>query len=123
MSETSGDKRRDPRSQISATQVRMGEEWEYFYGYAKNISRSGLFVYTVRPLNVGDVFNIEFTLPDTEIAVKCAARVVWERSYHQADTHGPRMGIQFSNLDPETAGRLDQWVDSRLHRHGNETSH
>lgn len=124
LEETQGEKRRDPRSPILATQVRMGEEWEYFYGYAKNISRSGLFVYTVRPLNVGDEFKIEFTVPGTEISVNCAARVVWERSYHQADTHGPRMGIKFSNIDPQTADRLDQWIASQLKsRQGKETSH
>lgn len=117
------DKRLDPRSPIHPTQVRMGEEWEYFYGYARNVSRSGLFVHTVRELKVGDEFKIEFTIPDTDITVRCTARVVWERSSHHADSHGPRMGIRFSDIDPQTADRINQWVATQLPRHGNETNH
>lgn len=117
------DKRADPRSPIHATQVRMGTEWEYFYGYARNVSRSGLLVYTVRELKVGDEFKIEFTLPDTDITVRCAAKVMWERSYHQAENHSPRMGVRFSDIDPRTADSIDRWVTSRLNPHGNETSH
>jgi len=34
-----------------------------FFGYAKNISRGGLFIATVKPREVGEVFTIELTLP------------------------------------------------------------
>jgi len=59
------DRRTRLRSPIIVTQVKMGDERRYFFGYAKNLSHSGVFVQTISPKDVGDEFNIEFIIPKT----------------------------------------------------------
>jgi len=103
-------KRAHLRLPILVTQVKMGEGKRFFFGYAKNISRAGIFIQTVSPKDVGNEFNIEFMLPKTETTVKCRCKVIWSRVYKKASTHEPGMGLAFLDLDPETAEKVEQWV-------------
>jgi len=43
---------------------------------AENISFSGMLLLTNFPMNVGDVFSVEFTLPTHDIPVQAKAKVV-----------------------------------------------
>jgi Tfp pilus assembly protein PilZ len=92
----------------------MGDEWNYFYGYAKNISRSGVFIHTVKQKEVGDEFNIELTIPKTDITVKCRSKVVWNRSIASKGAHGLCMGLKFSDIEPSLASKIDNWVAMQL---------
>jgi uncharacterized protein (TIGR02266 family) len=104
------DRRTNLRGTILVTQVKMGDERRYFFGYAKNISRSGIYIQTVSPKNVGDKFNIEFIVPKTDIFVKCICEVVWSRPYSKSGNVEPGMGLNFVELDPSVADRIEDWV-------------
>ncbi len=107
------DRRTNLRGTILVTQVKMGDERRYFFGYAKNVSRSGIFIQTVSPKKVGDKFNIEFTIPKTDILVKCVCEVVWSRPYSKAGNDEPGMGLNFVDLDPTVANKIEAWVLSQ----------
>jgi len=103
-------KRSHLRAPILVTHVRMGEDRKYFFGYAKNISLSGIFIQTVTPKDVGEEFNIEFILPKTEITVKCRCRVIWNRRYSEGGKYEPGMGLKFEEIDPVLAAQVAEWV-------------
>jgi uncharacterized protein (TIGR02266 family) len=90
-------------------QVKIGDPRSYFFGYATNISASGIFIQTVSPRDVGSEFEIEFAIPKTEISTRCRARVVWSRKYSSGKQE-PGMGLQFLDLDSESADRIEDWV-------------
>jgi uncharacterized protein (TIGR02266 family) len=98
------------RANIAVTETRVGDEREYFFGYAMNLSKTGAFIHTLRPRKVGEEFDIQFTVPRTGIFVKCRAKVVWTREFAQGDTQAPGMGVELMDLDPEVAEKLDKWV-------------
>ncbi len=103
-------KRARLRQPILVTQVKMGDDRKYFFGYAKNISTSGIFIQTVAPKDVACEFSIEFTIPKTDILVKCRCKVIWSRTYKKAGQFEPGMGLSFLDLDPAVAERIDQWI-------------
>jgi Tfp pilus assembly protein PilZ len=104
------DRRTRLRFPILVTQVKMGEDRKYFFGYAKNISCSGLFVQTISPKEVGETFSIEFIVPGTEITIKCQCRVVWNRKFTVTGKYEPGMGLTFDDLPEEMADKIDAWI-------------
>lgn len=110
MDELPYDRRTNLRGTILVTQVKMGDERRYFFGYAKNVSRSGIYIQTVSPKNIGDMFDIEFTIPKTDIFVKCTCEVIWSRPYSKSSNGEPGMGLNFVDLDPTVANKIEGWV-------------
>lgn len=104
------DRRSGARSYILVTQVKMGDQRKYFFGYARNISRSGAFVHTLSPKKVGEEFDIELSLPGSAIFIKCRAKVVWARSFAEAGENEPGMGLEFLDLGADTADHVEDWV-------------
>ena len=112
-------KRVAPRYPILVTRAKVeGDDKRYFFGYAGDISRAGMFIASVNPKPVGEEFNIEFTIPRTDITVRCVCRVVWNRKYSASAKLQPGMGIMFIDLPPETADMIDTWVSSKLEEGG-----
>ncbi len=101
------------RLPILVTHVRMGDARKYFFGYAKNISRAGIFIQTVTPKDVGSEFDVEFTVPKSDIVVKCRCKVVWNRVYRKSSKYEPGMGLAFIDLDPAVGDRIEQWIIAR----------
>lgn len=86
-----------------------------FFGYAKNISRGGLFISTVKPREPGEQFTIEITLPMPEKpSFRCLCEVVWKRHFEKKSPHEPGMGLKFIDLPEETAETIDAWVKRQL---------
>lgn len=110
MNELPYDRRTNLRGTILVTQVKMGDERRYFFGYAKNVSRTGIYIQTVSPKNIGDKFDIEFTIPKTDIFIKCTCEVIWSRRYSKSGNDEPGMGLNFIGLDPSIADRIEEWV-------------
>jgi uncharacterized protein (TIGR02266 family) len=111
---TPSEKRANLRSPLIVMQAKMGDGRQYFFGYAKNISRAGVFIQTVNPKALGEEFNIEFTLPKTTNPVKCRCKVVWSRKYSASNfSIEPGMGLEFIDIDPLDADTIDSWVRSQ----------
>jgi len=98
------------RSPILVTQVKMGDERKYFFGYAKNLSKTGIFIQTIAPKDVGCEFSIEFTIPKSEIVVSCRCKVIWNRRFSDEGQYEPGMGLRFEDLTPAVADQVEQWV-------------
>ncbi len=101
------------RCEIPSTQVVLTAGEERFLGFARNVSRSGIFVHTVRPCQIGDEYTLEFTIPDTEVNVKCRSKVAWCKNPTWIKDGISSEGLAFVDMDPGTAEMLDGWVRGR----------
>ncbi len=101
------------RCPMIVMQVKIGDPRSYFFGYATNLSSTGIFIQTISPREVGAEFDIEFAIPKTSISTRCRAKVVWRRKYSSGKQE-PGMGLKFLDLDPETANLIETWVTSQL---------
>lgn len=99
------------RSALIVEKIPCGDGHKAFFGYAKNISRGGLFIATVKPRDPGDEFLIEFSLPTKPPQkIRCNCQVVWKRHFHRKDLHEPGMGLRFLDLATPDGDRIDGWV-------------
>lgn len=98
------------RSHVLVTRAKIGDERKYFFGYARDVSRSGVFVKIATPKSPGEVFQVEFTLPRADFTIKCMAEVVWSRGFSDAENKEPGMGLRFIDLDPLIQDKIDEWV-------------
>ncbi len=109
---SAANRRAYPRSPVVVRQAKMRDGREVFFGYASNISTSGLFVSSPKPRKPDEVFDIEFTLPgvlDKRFSCKC--RVVWSRSYKSEAPYPAGFGVEFIGLSEEDRKYLKSWVD------------
>lgn len=104
------DKRRTLRYPIIILKVTEEGKKEHLFGYAKNISRSGLFIQSVNPRQPGERFTISFHVSNTEIKVRCQCEVVWMRKYHPKVSVEPGYGVRFLDLSAGVAEAIDQWI-------------
>lgn len=104
-------KRRYLRVPLLVTKVKVDQEGKVFFGYAKNISRVGIFIQTINPKNEGERFKIEFQLPRKGGNISCMMEVVWKRSYQAHCEYEPGMGLKFIDLSEEMSDMLERWVN------------
>lgn len=111
--------RREPRALTQAFMVRALGECQRTYGYARDISSSGLQLRTFTlcesaPKKTGDIVQIEFRIPDSGLEVSCKAKVMW----NVEPLHGPStinlQGLTFVDIEPEVRERLDNWVKTSM---------
>ena len=71
---------------------------DFFYDYAINLSRGGMFIRTANPIETGTDLKIKFTIPGQKETISTAGKVV--RVVNPDDPHGaaPGMGIEFKAL-------------------------
>ncbi len=104
------DQRRALRYPIIILKVTEEGDRQHLFGYARNISRSGLFIQSVNPRPSGEQFVISFRIPDANIQVRCRCEVVWMREYHKKHRSEPGYGVRFLDLSPGIAAAIDAWV-------------
>jgi uncharacterized protein (TIGR02266 family) len=84
-----------------------------FFGYARNLSRGGVFIPTVNPREPGAQFDLHITLPSSAgFELRCRGEVVWVRRFERDGKHPPGMGLRFVDLPQETADTLERWLRS-----------
>jgi uncharacterized protein (TIGR02266 family) len=105
-----GDRRRDLRSPMIVFKVKEEDDRGHLFGYAKNVSRSGLFITSINPRSPGEQFTISFHIPETSIKVRCRCEIVWMRKYDSATKVEPGYGVRFLNIPKETAEAIHSWV-------------
>ncbi len=110
-SRPTADLRRNLRSPLIVLKVKLEEGTRAFFGYAKNISRSGMFITSVNPREPGSRFPVEIPLPDPICQkVICSCEVVWRRQYDKKSSHEPGMGLKFLDMPEELAEAIDSWI-------------
>jgi DNA-binding response OmpR family regulator len=73
---------------------------------SSDIGEGGMAVQLAhRPKNLGSV-TLQFSLPETQDTIECAAAVAWENP-------GRQVGLRFQDLAPEMRERLQAWLQSR----------
>jgi uncharacterized protein (TIGR02266 family) len=105
------DQRRTLRVPLIVEKLPCGDGRKTFFGYARNISRGGLFIATVNPREPGEQFDLQVTLPaSAQLILRCRCEVVWKRHFVQGGKLEPGMGLRFLDLPPESANALEDWL-------------
>src|SRR5262245_23892115 len=107
------EKRKDLRIPLRVLRVEGTEKGkkEIFFGYAGNISTSGMFIQTPNPKDVGTQVRLTFTLPTTKEKVTCVAEVVWSRNYAGKGS-SPGMGMRFVDLAADMSAIIEKFMSS-----------
>lgn len=105
------DSRQNFRSPLIVQKVLIDYQRPVFFGYSKNLSRSGLFVATTNPTKAGEQLDLEIPLPE-ELGgtIRCRCEVVWRRPLGSHLPFEPGMGLKFVDLPEELSKRIDDWV-------------
>ena len=83
-----------------------------FFGYAKNISRSGMMIGTTNPRELGTRYRLEIPIPEpVNVTAICDCEVVWTRVWHKELCHDPGMGLRFIDLPREVATAIEDWIE------------
>jgi len=108
---TQADKRKNLRSPLLTLRVKLDDGGKVFFGYTKNISRSGMFISSINPKPQGEVYQVEIPLPaPINQTIQCACEVVWTRHFEKKALYEPGMGLKFSGLSEEVVATIDRWV-------------
>lgn len=106
-----GEKRKDLRVPIRVMQIKMEGGTKVFFGYADNLSTSGLFIQTINPKAAGTRFSIEFILPGSQQKIECQVEVMWKRDFVPGSHFKPGMGLRFIDLDSDFLSLLRQFIE------------
>ena len=103
-------RRKNLRTQLLVLKIMGTDIRGSFFGYAKTLSRGGMYIASVNPRKVGEEFDITFNLSDKEPDIKCRCVVVWQRE-SKPHSLAPGMGIKFIDLNEAARDRIDAWVN------------
>ena len=101
---------RDKRKAVNILRVN-DESGGIVYGYAEDLSRSGMFISCLRPKKIGEEFTVSFELPFNHRRAVYRCRVTRVRDKSADGRHDSGMGVRFLDMDDETSRRIDAWVD------------
>lgn len=74
-----------------------------------SLSLGGLYIKTDRPLRVGSIFQVDFTLPEVGHPFLAWGMVIWKKVIE--DAHGPPgMGVRFYDMTPEDERAMLQYI-------------
>jgi uncharacterized protein (TIGR02266 family) len=100
--------REQVRASVALT-VRYAEpsDTRQLEGICLNLSRSGMFLGTRRPLPVGSLIKIECEMLDGRSHIRGVARVVWIRREAAGEQRPAGMGLRFLNLEAGAETLID----------------
>jgi len=109
------DLRRNLRSPLIIQKILINGERPAFFGYSKNISKSGMFIATTNPIQAGEQVELEFQLPAPLTGTaRCRCEVVWKRPHGTHLPFEPGMGMRFIDMPVEVSDRLEEWITEQL---------
>ena len=102
------EKRRYPRIPASI-EVNYDYGMESFTDYTLNLSQGGLYIKTTRPLDMGSLITVDFTLPSFDYSFRISGKVVWKKTV-ETEEGPPGMGIEFQDLSKDDEDTLIQFI-------------
>ncbi len=82
-----------------------------FFGYVKDISRSGMMIGTTNPRALGTKYRLEIPFPEpVNVTAVCDCEVVWTKVWEKDRCHDPGMGLRFLDLPTEVASAIEEWI-------------
>ncbi len=109
------DRRKNFRGHLLVLKVKGSSRKRSFFGYAKTISRNGIFIASISPKEVGEEFVLEFTPPTMNAPVTCRCTVIWRREYKPGSPREPGMALKFIELNEAAREAIDQWARNQAH--------
>ncbi len=104
--------RRELRQPLTVLKATNNSGPKTLFGYACNLSRSGMLISTINPRKPGSRYEVEFALPKpANVVARCECEVVWKRTWAKEDRHRPGMGLRFIDLCEEAATAIEDWVE------------
>lgn len=108
------EKRKSPRAPLSLlVQYRFDSLDDFMAEYSVDISIGGMFIRTREPREVGAMIYLQFTLKDGSKLIEALGRVV---HVNPPEAEIPGMGIEFVNVDEESAQTIEEIVRANLAR-------
>lgn len=109
------DRRKDFRVPVRLRVDETARTLSFYYSY--NISRSGIFLETKIPLDIGVRVFLEFSLPDGGESIRVWGRTIWVgrgdgKGTGDAADAPAGMGVAFENLGEDDQSRLDAYIES-----------
>lgn len=97
---------RDPRAGVIApVRIRFASIIDFVETQSVNISRSGMFVATRDPVELGSIMEFEFSLADGFALLKGAAEVI------RVSVNPPGVGVRFVQVDDATRQLIERIVE------------
>ncbi|MBI5190124.1 MAG: PilZ domain-containing protein [Nitrospirae bacterium] len=105
--------RSEPRIKTGAYAVMVQGECQRTYGYARDLSRSGMQIRTFSlcddwPKPVGDRLRLEFSIPNKGLHFSCDAKVVWSSTLGEDRRVMSLQGVRFEDMDPSVQAKIDE---------------
>ena len=104
------EQRQNLRVPLRVLRVETELKGEVFFGYAINLSVTGIFIQTSSPKEVGTQFRVRFSLPRDPKIIECLTEVVWSRHYTGKTGVSPGMGLRFIDLNPECQEAIAKFI-------------
>jgi uncharacterized protein (TIGR02266 family) len=93
--------------------IDLRSDSNFFTGFSTNISEGGVFIATVEPVARGTQVDLDFTLPGGR-PLHVSGVVRWSREVSDRNPDlMPGVGVQFSELPPEVASAITDFVGRR----------
>jgi len=83
------------------------DDFKFCYS-STNISKTGMFLETMTPLEINDVLNLEFSMPGTEKSISVTAKVIRIIKEGKANDG---MGVEFIELSENDEKFIDEFVE------------
>lgn len=112
------EKRAEPRTPTKAIMVRVNGQCHQVYGFARDISSSGMGLRTFTtsepyPIEVGEKVILEFRLPDSGRDITCEAEAVWNAAPDGETYTIMHQGFRFTAVEPALEDEIRSWVGAR----------
>ena len=105
------ERRRELRVPLRVLKIQGERKGEVFFGYAGNLSTTGLFIQTTNPREAGMQVKVTFQLPNTKKNIECLTEVMWGRNYLGKDGPPPGMGLRFIDVSTEDSDAIRTFVE------------
>lgn len=111
------DLRTNLRAPLIIQKVLIDGDRPAFFGYSKNLSKSGMFIATSHSLEPGEQIQLEIPLPPPLTgSVKCCCEVVWKRPIGSHLPFEAGMGMKFIDMPIEISDQIDDWISTLVEK-------
>jgi PilZ domain len=109
------ERRSVPRAETDTMMVKVDGYCLHSYGYAKDISSSGMKLRTFSTCPPDEIdmkgkIRVEFALPDLGPKVTCIAEPVWGEKLTGGIISTILQGVRFKDIDPASQVEIYEWV-------------
>ncbi|MBN2800974.1 MAG: TIGR02266 family protein [Deltaproteobacteria bacterium] len=104
------DRRRSPRVEITV-EVSVTSENNFYTGFTSDVSEGGVFIAGMNMLPIGAPMQFELKLGKGSVLVEGVVR--WVREHSDFVEAPPGMGVEFINLPPAVAQKINEFMALR----------